>query len=174
MFTGHSVKNIYMRVQQDVAKGKVDEMAELHYITSGLKSVVTHLCGEATSQARMSCGGHGYSKASNIPELYGVAIGGCTYEGENMVMLQQLARYLMRAAKAAKSGKALSPLVEYLVKPHENHSLIDKDPKIVSKGLSQEEAWNQNAVELNRVGADALLSQPSILYDKTFKHILCP
>ncbi|KHJ96559.1 Acyl-CoA oxidase [Oesophagostomum dentatum] len=182
MFTGHSVKNIYMRVQRDVAKGKVDEMAELHYITSGLKSVVTHLCGEATSQARMSCGGHGYSKASNIPELYGVAIGGCTYEGENMVMLQQLARYLMRAAKAAKSGKTLSTLVEYLVKPHETHSLIDKDPKIapflcytghllafewaarrqimkayerlqslVSKGLSQEEAWNQNAVELNRV-----------------------
>ncbi|KAK6014809.1 acyl-CoA dehydrogenase, middle domain protein, partial [Ostertagia ostertagi] len=91
VFTGQAVRDIYLRVRKDVLKGKVDEMAELHYITSGLKAVVTHLVGQGIEQARMSCGGHGYSKASNIPDLYGVAIGGCTYEGENMVMLQQLA-----------------------------------------------------------------------------------
>ncbi|KAL6733016.1 hypothetical protein Aduo_003711 [Ancylostoma duodenale] len=177
LFTGRAVKNVHARVDKDVAKGKVDEMAELHYILSGLKAVVTHQAGEAIEQARMSCGGHGYSKASNIFELYGVAIGGCTYEGENMVMLQQLARYLMRAANAAQSGRGLSPLVNYLVKPHEKHSLIDREPNndysahllafewaarrqimkayerllsLTSGGLSGEEAWNGNAVELNR------------------------
>lgn len=50
---------------------QVDDIAELHYITSGLKAVVTHLTGQGIEQARMSCGGHGYSKATNIPELYG-------------------------------------------------------------------------------------------------------
>ncbi|CAJ0596334.1 unnamed protein product [Cylicocyclus nassatus] len=177
LFTGQAVKNIYMRVQKDMAKGKVDEMAELHYVTSGLKATVTHLSGEIIEQSRMSCGGHGYSKATNFSEIYGVAIAGCTYEGENMVMLQQLARYLMRAAQAATTGHSLSSLTDYLVKPCEKHSLIDKHPdktyshhisafewaarrqiikayeRLVSlknQGLSNEEAWNQNAVELNR------------------------
>ncbi|KAK6730976.1 hypothetical protein RB195_007444 [Necator americanus] len=128
LFTGYSVRRLFVQTQKDVAKGKMDGMAELHYITSGLKAVVTHLIGEVIEQSRMSCGGHGYSKASNIPEVYGVSIGGCTYEGENMVMLQQLARYLMKAAYAAQSGEALSPLLNYLVKPHETQSLIDRTP----------------------------------------------
>nr|CDJ82827.1 Acyl-CoA oxidase dehydrogenase and Acyl-CoA oxidase domain containing protein [Haemonchus contortus] len=176
-FTGRAVRDLYLRVQKDVAKGKVDEMAELHYITSGLKAVVTHLTGEGISQARMSCGGHGYSKASNMPDLYGIAVAGCTYEGENMVMLQQLARYLMRAAGEAEKGRALGRLVNYLVEPSDIHSSIDRQPDYDYKahlkafdkaaklqvmkafermrslrfqGLSDEDAWNANAVELNR------------------------
>ncbi|VDO40176.1 unnamed protein product [Haemonchus placei] len=165
-FTGRAVRDLYLRVQKDVAKGKVDEMAELHYITSGLKAVVTHLTGEGISQARMSCGGHGYSKASNMPDLYGIAVAGCTYEGENMVMLQQLARYLMRAAKEAEKGRALGRLVNYLVEPSDIHSThlkaFDKAAKLQvmkafermrslrAQGLSDEDAWNANAVELNR------------------------
>ncbi|PIO65636.1 hypothetical protein TELCIR_12677, partial [Teladorsagia circumcincta] len=70
IFTGQAVRVIFQRVQKDVALGKIDEMAELHYITSGLKAVVTHLVGQGIEQARMSCGGHGYSKASNMSELY--------------------------------------------------------------------------------------------------------
>ncbi|VDM84391.1 unnamed protein product [Strongylus vulgaris] len=128
LFTGQAVRNIYLRVQRDMAKGKVDEMAALHYLTSGLKAVVTHLSGEVVEQSRMSCGGHGYSKAANCSEVYGVAIAGCTYEGENMVMLQQLARFLVRAAQAAKTGQSISSLTDYLVKPHEKYSLIDKHP----------------------------------------------
>ncbi|KAK5974534.1 hypothetical protein GCK32_009613 [Trichostrongylus colubriformis] len=171
IFTGHAV----------------DEMAELHYITSGLKAVVTYLTGQGIEQARMSCGGHGYSKASNMSELYGVAIGGATYEGENMVMLQQLARYLMKSAEAAKKGVALGKLVDYLVRPSEKHSTIDRQPdraysahlkafdkaaklqvmkayermrSLRAQGLSEEEAWNANAVELNRVSLTFLQQRP--------------
>jgi acyl-CoA oxidase len=41
-------------------------------------------------QCRMACGGHGYMSASNLPELYGVAVGGCTYEGDNIVLYLQV------------------------------------------------------------------------------------
>uniref|UniRef100_A0A7I5EAH0 Acyl-coenzyme A oxidase n=1 Tax=Haemonchus contortus TaxID=6289 RepID=A0A7I5EAH0_HAECO len=177
IFTGQAVRVIFQRVQKDVARGKVDEMAELHYISSGLKAVVTYLTGQGIEQARMSCGGHGYSKASNMSELYGVAIGGATYEGENMVMLQQLARYLMKSAEAAKSGRAVGKLVDYLVRSSEQRSAIDRQPdhdysahlkafdkaaklqvmkayermqSLRAQGLLEEEAWNANAVELNR------------------------
>jgi acyl-CoA oxidase len=40
----------------------------------------------------MACGGHGYLQASGFPLKYTVAVGACTYEGENMVMLLQTAR----------------------------------------------------------------------------------
>ncbi|VDL79523.1 unnamed protein product [Nippostrongylus brasiliensis] len=177
IFTGIAVRKHYQAVQKDVAVGNVEGMAELHYITSGLKAVVTHETGQGIEQARMSCGGHGYSKASNMSELYGVAIGGCTYEGENMVMLQQLARYLMKSAEAAVNGKPVGQLVDYLAAPGEKYSTIDREQdkgytghiiafrraagiqvmrayerlrSLRSQGLSEEEAWNANAVELTK------------------------
>jgi len=41
---------------------------------------------------RMSCGGHGYSRASGFPQLYGDFVPACTYEGENTVLMLQAAR----------------------------------------------------------------------------------
>lgn len=43
-------------------------------------------------------------------------VAGCTYEGENLVMLLQLGRYLMKIAKEVRAGekpKNTSPLVAY-------------------------------------------------------------
>ena len=33
--------------------------------------------------------------ASGLPELYGNAVGGCTYEGDNIVLLLQVARFVI-------------------------------------------------------------------------------
>uniref|UniRef100_A0A1I7ZZZ7 Acyl-CoA_dh_1 domain-containing protein n=1 Tax=Steinernema glaseri TaxID=37863 RepID=A0A1I7ZZZ7_9BILA len=66
--------------------------------SSGLKSVVSWEVAQGIEQCRMACGGHGYSHASGLPEAYGYAVGGCTYEGENIVMLLQVARFLMKVA----------------------------------------------------------------------------
>uniref|UniRef100_A0A1I7ZAB2 Acyl-coenzyme A oxidase n=1 Tax=Steinernema glaseri TaxID=37863 RepID=A0A1I7ZAB2_9BILA len=103
--TGKHIRDMYYDVVQNLSEGNADTLPELHAITSGLKSVVTHQVGLGIEQCRMACGGHGYSQASGIPLLYTVAIGGCTYEGENMVMLLQTARFLMRTAAAVRSGK---------------------------------------------------------------------
>ena len=43
----------------------------------------------------MSCGGHGYSQASGLPLLYANIVGSCTYEGENTVMMLQVARWVL-------------------------------------------------------------------------------
>jgi hypothetical protein len=43
----------------------------------------------------MSCGGHGYSQASGLPLLYANIVGSCTYEGENTVMMLQVARCVL-------------------------------------------------------------------------------
>ncbi|EGT32383.1 CBN-ACOX-1 protein [Caenorhabditis brenneri] len=178
-FAGAETVKLYERVLREMKDGNVSLMADLHALTSGLKSVVTYQTGEGIEQARMACGGHGYSMASYISEIYGVAIGGCTYEGENMVMLLQLARYLVKSAALIKSGQSsqLGPLVAYLGAKSEATSLIDRVPNsgfteyvktfqhiarkqtlkaaekffgLMERGEKREIAWNKSSVELNR------------------------
>ncbi|VDM58579.1 unnamed protein product [Angiostrongylus costaricensis] len=169
---------------QEIRTGLI---ADLHALSSGLKAVVTFQSSQGIEQARMSCGGHGYSDASYLPTIFSCAVGACTYEGENMVMLLQLSRYLMKAAQYARNGKPLGPLVRYLLHPGNKHSklkipndggtiqttqnpldyanyLLDYEHicrQLVFKaygrlnelragGLSSEEAWNMNAVEMCR------------------------
>ncbi len=67
-------------------------MLQLHALSSGIKGVVTFEVAKGMEQCRLACGGHGYSHASGLPDLYVNAVGGCTYEGDNIVMLLQLAR----------------------------------------------------------------------------------
>uniref|UniRef100_A0A8R1HSI3 Acyl-coenzyme A oxidase n=1 Tax=Caenorhabditis japonica TaxID=281687 RepID=A0A8R1HSI3_CAEJA len=99
---------------KDLSHGNSDVLADLHALSCGLKAVVTHQASQSIDQARQACGGHGYSDASYLPSLYTSSVGACTYEGENMVMLLQLARYLMKAATKKDEGAALTPLVAYL------------------------------------------------------------
>uniref|UniRef100_A0A1X7SMI0 Acyl-CoA oxidase C-alpha1 domain-containing protein n=1 Tax=Amphimedon queenslandica TaxID=400682 RepID=A0A1X7SMI0_AMPQE len=76
---------------------------ELHATSAGLKAFCSELCCSAiekqismhTAQehlCRLSCGGHGYSAASGLPQLYADYSPSPTYEGENTVMLLQTAR----------------------------------------------------------------------------------
>ncbi|CAB16866.1 Acyl-coenzyme A oxidase acox-1.4 [Caenorhabditis elegans] len=173
IFTGFETIHLYSQLLKDVDMGNTSGMADLHALTSGLKSVVTHQTGEGIEQARMACGGHGYSMASYISEIYGIAIGGCTYEGENMVMLLQLARYLVKSVELIKSGEAkkLGPMVSYLAAKggHPDLSSLngyvtafehmarrqawkatEKFLKLMESGESREIAWNKSTVELTR------------------------
>uniref|UniRef100_A0A8R1I2G8 Acyl-coenzyme A oxidase n=1 Tax=Caenorhabditis japonica TaxID=281687 RepID=A0A8R1I2G8_CAEJA len=179
VFAGAETVRLYERVLQEVETGNVSLMADLHALTSGLKSVVTHQTAQGIEQARMACGGHGYSQASYISEIFGVAVGGCTYEGENLVMLQQLARYLVKSAGLVQAGQSskLGPLVAYLGAKSDSTSLIDRTPTpgfaeyvktfqhiarkqtlkaaqklfgFMEKGDTREVAWNKSTVELNR------------------------
>lgn len=60
-------------------------------------------------------GGIGYSYLSGLPLIVGDLVP--TLEGENYVMYQQAARYLLKAAKAARSGQHVHPELAYLADP---------------------------------------------------------
>jgi acyl-CoA oxidase len=90
--TGLKTRQLYFKVMEDIKRGDVSLMDDLHAITSGLKAVVSYQGSLGAEQCRMACGGHGYTLAARIPQLCARIIAGCTYEGENMVMLLQAAR----------------------------------------------------------------------------------
>jgi acyl-CoA oxidase len=124
---------------EEVKQGKTDLMADLHALNCGLKSVVSFQTAQGIEQCRLACGGHGYSKGSGIPQLFGVAVGGCTYEGENLVMLLQLARYLMKLVPQIKSGSSKgrpSELIRYLFEANRA-----PNSSTLNAGQTQAEQW---------------------------------
>lgn len=65
-------------------------------MAAGLKAIVSDDANWSSEICRLSCGGHGYSVASNFPVVYALLTPMVTYEGDNTVLLLQTARYLFK------------------------------------------------------------------------------
>uniref|UniRef100_A0AC34PXW6 Acyl-CoA oxidase C-terminal domain-containing protein n=2 Tax=Panagrolaimus sp. JU765 TaxID=591449 RepID=A0AC34PXW6_9BILA len=177
LFAANEVKSLYEQVIADMQEGNLELLPQLHGLSSGLKSVVTWETALGIEQCRLACGGHGYSLASALPDIYEYAVGGCTYEGENIVMLLQVARGLVKLVPGIRSGSGqLTELTEYLARkqtPRSNFTCIDNTSaetliadfehaaqqqlffafdllKQNERNLSPEEAWNVTGVELSK------------------------
>ncbi|KAF0692312.1 Aste57867_16601 [Aphanomyces stellatus] len=71
-------------------------LGQLHASTSGLKALLTEEAANGMERIRRACGGHGYSAASNLPYIFQVFIGACTFEGTKDVLVQQHAAFLLK------------------------------------------------------------------------------
>jgi acyl-CoA oxidase len=94
----------YNSVQVEVEQGDYTNLPGLHALACAIKVVVTAESARAVDQLRRACGGHGYMASSNLPCIFGMVTAACTYEGENTVLLLQIARYLVKAADLAAEG----------------------------------------------------------------------
>ncbi|KAM7418968.1 hypothetical protein PAMA_016198 [Pampus argenteus] len=113
-FVGQYMNQEYHRITGDINQGDFSELPELHALSAGLKAFTTWETNSAIEVCRMSCGGHGYSRSSALPDIYVEFTPTCTYEGENTVMMLQTARYLVKSYRQAKEGQQLSGIVSYL------------------------------------------------------------
>eukprot|EP00160_Parvularia_atlantis_P014362 Unigene3536_Nuclearia_a/m.10794 Unigene3536_Nuclearia_a/g.10794 ORF Unigene3536_Nuclearia_a/g.10794 Unigene3536_Nuclearia_a/m.10794 type:complete len:321 (+) Unigene3536_Nuclearia_a:1161-2123(+) len=95
-------------------KGDFSSLPELHATSAGLKSLCTYLTADGIEVCRKACGGHGYHAFSGFPQLENDYVPNATYEGENVVMALQTARYLAKAALDAAKGKAPEGNAHYL------------------------------------------------------------
>ncbi|XP_048268857.1 probable peroxisomal acyl-coenzyme A oxidase 1 isoform X2 [Bombus terrestris] len=116
--------DMYKTVQSQLHQADYKKLPELHSLSCCLKAVVSADTAAGIEQLRLSCGGHGYMTASNLPVLYGFATAVCTYEGENTVLLLQTARSIRLAAE------------------HLDRRIRD--------GVPTAEAWNQTSIELTQ------------------------
>ncbi|XP_043971391.1 peroxisomal acyl-coenzyme A oxidase 1 isoform X2 [Gambusia affinis] len=113
-FVGQYMTEIYHRISEDISQGDFSQLPELHALSAGLKAFTTWETNAAIEVCRMSCGGHGYSRSSALPDIYVEFTPTCTYEGENTVMMLQTARYLVKSYRQAEKGQQLSGIVSYL------------------------------------------------------------
>ncbi|XP_071767690.1 peroxisomal acyl-coenzyme A oxidase 1 isoform X1 [Centroberyx gerrardi] len=113
-FVGQYMNTTYHRITGDISQGDFSELPELHALSAGLKAFTTWAATAGIEVCRMSCGGHGFSCSSALPDIYVTFTPTCTYEGENTVMMLQTARYLVKSYRQAQAGQQLSGIVSYL------------------------------------------------------------
>ncbi|KIW33554.1 uncharacterized protein PV07_00394 [Cladophialophora immunda] len=82
--------------------------AESHATSCGLKALATSAAVEGLEACRRACGGHGYSSFAGIGSIHVNWIPSQTYEGDNYVLMQQTANYLLKTAKSLQTGEHAS------------------------------------------------------------------
>jgi len=86
-------------------------LPELHATCAGLKAVATQTALDGIERCRRACGGHGFSNLSALPTLYGNYAPQVTYEGDNTVLLLQVARALSKSAGGSPAPGAAQAVV---------------------------------------------------------------
>jgi len=81
-----------------------DLLADLHGTSCGLKSICSSMAAEGLEVCRRAMGGHGYSSFSGVGSWYLDYLPTCTWEGDNFMLTQQVARYLLKAARYVFAG----------------------------------------------------------------------
>ncbi|KAK4971178.1 hypothetical protein LTR66_011486 [Elasticomyces elasticus] len=81
-----------------------DLLADLHAVSCGLKSLASSTAVEGLEVCRRACGGHGYSNFSGIGPWYADYLPTATWEGDNYMLTQQVARYLLKSARSVLKG----------------------------------------------------------------------
>ncbi|KAJ6851121.1 peroxisomal acyl-coenzyme A oxidase 1-like [Iris pallida] len=104
-FVGEWLKWLYADVMQRLQASDFSTLSEAHACTAGLKSLTTSITADGIEECRKLCGGHGYLCSSGLPELFAVYVPSCTYEGDNVVLLLQVARFLVKTVSRLGSGK---------------------------------------------------------------------
>ncbi|KAI9360261.1 hypothetical protein BD770DRAFT_409343 [Pilaira anomala] len=104
-FTGQEMHRMYYENQEKMAQGDFSYLADLHASSSGLKSLTTTLAVNAIEECRRACGGHGYSLFSGLGQFYQDYLPKVTWEGDNYLLTQQTARYLLKTMRSVRAGK---------------------------------------------------------------------
>ncbi|PVI07833.1 acyl-coenzyme A oxidase 1 [Periconia macrospinosa] len=81
-----------------------DTLADLHATSCGLKALSSTIAAEGLEVCRRACGGHGYSSFSGIGSWYADYLPTTTWEGDNYMLTQQVARYLLKSARSVIAG----------------------------------------------------------------------
>ncbi|XP_075166874.1 acyl-coenzyme A oxidase 1-like [Haematobia irritans] len=111
------LRKIYNQTAEDIKRGQFGGLSEIHALSCAMKAICTADSAAGVDRLRLACGGHGYLASSNMSNLYTTATAGCTYEGDNTILLLQVGRFLMKSGQQALAGKPLAPTALYLQKP---------------------------------------------------------
>lgn len=96
-YTGEAMLKLYWSTRSSIEKsGDFSRLAEMHAQSSGLKSLCTMLAADGIETCRRAMGGHGFGGASGIIPLNGDYLSKPTVEGDNWMITQQTASYLIK------------------------------------------------------------------------------
>lgn len=100
-YTGLAMRRVYENARQDVERGNFRSLAHMHSMSSGLKSLCTMLAADGIETCRRALGGHGFGGGSGLIELNNDYLSKPTVEGDNWMITQQVASYLIKKMTTA-------------------------------------------------------------------------
>ncbi|KAG0327354.1 acyl-coenzyme A oxidase [Dissophora globulifera] len=113
---GSVMMMMYINLMTGLSKGQIDALAEVHAMSSALKSYCTTIGAGGAEECRKLMGGHGFSYFSGVAHIFAHIVPSNTYEGDNYVLTQQMARYLLKEIKTARSDPdKVTPFSKYLL-----------------------------------------------------------
>ena len=96
---------LYETTRAEISKGDFSRLAVLHAQSSGLKSLCTELAANSIETCRRAMGGHGFGGPSGFIQLNNDYLSKPTVEGDNWMITQQTASYLIKRMESAVAGK---------------------------------------------------------------------
>jgi acyl-CoA oxidase len=100
-YTGLAMRSVYQSTREDVEQGDFRSLAHMHSMSSGLKSLCTMLAADGIETCRRAMGGHGFGGGSGLIQLNNDYLSKPTVEGDNWMITQQVAAYLIKKMSAA-------------------------------------------------------------------------
>eukprot|EP00698_Gefionella_okellyi_P006599 TRINITY_DN1591_c0_g1_i2.p1 TRINITY_DN1591_c0_g1~~TRINITY_DN1591_c0_g1_i2.p1 ORF type:complete len:333 (-),score=99.04 TRINITY_DN1591_c0_g1_i2:84-1082(-) len=91
-----------------------ENVKEVHLVAAGLKSLVTWNAHATLQACRECCGGQGFGTANRIGILKNDLDVWLTFEGDNMVLLQQVSRFLLKEFQRAQSKNDWSGVLSFV------------------------------------------------------------
>ncbi|CAL5872466.1 uncharacterized protein PFLUO_LOCUS6730 [Penicillium psychrofluorescens] len=109
-YTGEQMGQIYDATRSSVDAGNLSSLIDLHSLSSGLKSLSSDLASAGIEICRRAMGGHGFGGGSGLIQLNADYLSKPTVEGDNWMITQQMARYLVKKAElVATTSQRFSP-----------------------------------------------------------------
>lgn len=111
----HFASQYLLDKYSEMKKSHDDQVvADVHTLSAGLKAYVTSYTAKSISICRESCGGHGYAAVNRFGSLRNDHDIFQTFEGDNTVLLQQVAADLFKRYKEKFQGGTLTVTWNYL------------------------------------------------------------
>ncbi|TKA32420.1 hypothetical protein B0A50_01526 [Salinomyces thailandicus] len=175
-YTGAAMQSLYENTRAQIDQGDFSKLAVLHAQSSGLKSLCTELAANSVETCRRALGGHGFGGGSGLIQLNNDYLSKPTVEGDNWMITQQTASYLIKrmsaavAAKTEPQDEVEAACKEWLHQGHDKRSsplqIFDSDEQLVeafhrrSRYLTYQayierevknRSWNSLLIQLRKV-----------------------
>lgn len=107
-YSGAAMQKLYERTRGANAQKEsdVNELQELHFTSVGLKSLTTEMAADGIETCRRAMGGHGYGGGTGLIQLNADYLSKPTVEGDNWMITQQVARYLLKKVKELPTSRS--------------------------------------------------------------------
>jgi acyl-CoA oxidase len=100
-YSGEAMGRLYQVTRKGITSGDFSTLADLHSTSSGLKSLCTTLAADGIETSRRALGGHGFGGGSGLIQLNNDYLSKPTVEGDNWMITQQTAGYIIKKVEAA-------------------------------------------------------------------------